>query len=188
MSVSRETRLDLYRQLLLKWGSAINLSSDTVSTSDGFDHQVADSLLLVPHLPPDTTSITDLGSGQGFPAIPLGVETSAFITMIEADRRKAAFLTTVLAVLQLPGTVISARIENCRQLKASCITAKALAPIDRLVAYARPLLSPGGCCLFLKGPNHAIELANAKRSASFTAEVFATPAKLTFIVKLTNLT
>ena len=150
MSVSRETSFELYRDLLVRWSGALNLSSSGDSDAQGFSRHIEDSLRLVPHLPVGLTRIIDLGSGQGFPAIPIAIRTGITVDLIESDRRKAAFLTTALATLALPGKVVQSRIEVAILPKAACVTARALAPMVRLLALARPFVAPGGCCLFLK--------------------------------------
>ena len=107
--------------------------------------------------------------------------------MIESDRRKAAFLTTALAALDLDGCAWPSRIEKLRLAPSSCITARALAPLAELVALARPMLEADGACLFLKGPSAAVEVAEARASAVFEAEIFPTASPRSNLVRITKL-
>ncbi len=153
-----------YVGLLDRWGGAINLTSDR-ARSRLSDH-IADSLSIAPHLPARLDRLIDLGSGQGFPAIPLAIETGVTVDMIEADRRKAAFLTTVLATLGLPGTVSASRIEATVLTPALCVTARALSSLRSLITAAKPFIAADGRCLFLKGPGAASELLDAQRDGA----------------------
>ena len=186
-TVSRETKLAIYQDLLLRWSNSLNLSSRQDSDPGGFRSHIADSAFMVPHLPPNLSRLVDLGSGQGFPAIPLAILTGIAVDMIEADKRKAAFLITVMAKLNLPGTVLASRIEATSLPKAACVTARALAPISRLLILARPFLEPTGCCLLLKGPNWRREVDEAAPTETFTHEVFPTASARSNLVKITNL-
>ena len=187
MSVSRETRLQTYCDLLVRWSSSLNLSSRADSDQRGFHDHIVNSLMILPHLPPALTRLVDLGSGQGFPAIPLAIMAEVEIDMIEADRRKAAFLNTVLAKLSLAGRVHCGRIEHMRVPPARCVTARALAPLDRLLSsLARPFLQPDGCCLFLKGPGAATEIALATQTMQFQSSIIVGSDR-THLVKITDL-
>ncbi len=186
-AVSRETKLSAYRDLLLRWGKSLNLSSGRDSDAGGFQSHIDDSLALADHMPASIDRLIDLGSGQGFPAIPIAIATGVTVDMIEADRRKAAFLTTALATLELSGRVWPTRIESATVLPSLCVTARALAPLPRLLALAKPLLGPGGCCLFLKGPGVAQELDQAAQTNTFEYEIFPTRSPRSHLVRITGL-
>ncbi len=184
MCVSRETKMQQYFGLLESWNATINLLSDRGGLK--LEAHAQDSLTLVPHLPPNLDRMIDLGSGQGFPAIPVAIETGIAVEMIEADRRKAAFLTTVLAKLALPGRVWATRIEKAALPPARCVTARALAPLHTLVELARPLLADGGVCLFLKGPAVHAELASSRMPQSVEANIIMGPNPASCLVKVTQ--
>ena len=176
--------MEQYFGLLSRWGGVINLTSDR-DRSRLADH-VADSLSIAPYLPTQLDRLIDLGSGQGFPAIPLAIETGVAVDMIEADRRKAAFLTTVLATLGLTGTVSASRIEATVLAPALCVTARALSSLRSLVTAARPFLAPDGLCLFLKGPDARAELVEAQRDGD-VGHVIDTGRASSCLVMLTGL-
>ncbi len=188
MSVSRETeRLEAYLGLLHQWSAVINLTSDRDEAPEHLREHLDTSLSVVPHLPPGLDFLIDLGSGQGFPAIPIAIRTGVPVHLIESHRRKAAFLTTVLARLGISGTVWSTRIEHAAVPKAACVTARALAPLARLLPLARPHLREGGCCLFLKGAEADEEIRLAQASASFAVEKLPTANPPSCLVKITDL-
>ena len=176
----------MYLDLLARWNSTVNLSSARTSDEAGFRSHIEDSLNLVAHLPTGLTRLVDLGSGQGFPAIPIAIATGINIEMIEADRRKAAFLTTALASLHLDGRVTRDRIERATVVNTSCVTAKALAPLPRLIQMAQRFLLPGGCCLFLKGPAALAEAAHAQRGTALEITIIPTRSPRSNLVKVTG--
>lgn len=158
--VSRETqaRLDAYVVLLRKWMPTINL----VSSSDRdalWTRHIQDSLRLIPLLPAGVDRAIDLGSGGGLPGLVLAIVTGLPFDLVEADRRKATFLQEAARVTHAPVTVRCQRIEAGGLAPAGLITARALAPLPRLLGYVHPLLQPGGVCLFPKGADAEQELA-----------------------------
>ena len=158
--VPRETRFGSFISLLLQWNRRINLISHA---DENFIRQrhIDDSLQLATLIPPDTERAIDLGSGAGFPGLILASITGIPFDLIEADRRKAAFLMEAGRLLAAPVHVHAVRIEAARLVPASIITARAVASLPRLLALAAPLLAPGGMCLFPKGAGVESELTLA---------------------------
>jgi 16S rRNA (guanine527-N7)-methyltransferase len=188
-TVSRETAaaLDAYQTLLALWGQRLNLVSKAELSPEGLAMHVRDSLSLVPHFPDGLDRFIDMGSGGGLPAIPVAVATGCHVDLIEADRRKAAFLQTALAKLSARGTVWRERLEETPTLAARCVTARALAPLEKLLNYAHPLLVPGGCALFLKGPQVHDEVEIARRRWHMEIEIFDGFNEHSKILKITDL-
>lgn len=153
-------KLLAFVDLLLRWNRSVNLIS-RADEAVVWERHVQDSLQLLPQMPAGVTRAIDLGSGAGFPGLVLAIETGVPFDLIEADQRKAAFLREAARVAGAPVQVHACRIEACRIPPAALITARALAPLPKLLALAAPLLAPGGCCLFLKGANANIELTAA---------------------------
>ena len=125
-----------------------------------------DSLQLVPLLPEEQTPILDLGSGAGFPGLVLAMATEREVGLVEADKRKAAFLSDAAGRLGLANVTVHAeRIERVAIPRVRVVTARALAPLPALLRYAHGLLSPNG-------RTAEQELTNASRDWIMRAERF----------------
>jgi 16S rRNA (guanine527-N7)-methyltransferase len=156
-----EAKLRLLVDLITKWSAKINL----VSKNDLlllWERHIQDSLALIPYIPPGTEFAIDLGSGAGFPGLVLAIETGIPFTLIESDSRKAAFLADAAREISAPVKVLNTRIETAKTTPAPLVTARALAPLDKLLGLAFPHLAPGGVCLFPKGKTFEDELTAAK--------------------------
>jgi 16S rRNA (guanine527-N7)-methyltransferase len=156
-----EARLRKFADLVIKWSAKINLVSKH-DLPHLWERHIQDSLALIPYIPPNTETAIDLGSGAGFPGLVLAIETGITFTLIESDSRKAAFLTDAARELQAPAKILNSRIEAAKPLPTMLITARALAPLDKLIALALPHLSPDGVCLFPKGRSFEAELQAAE--------------------------
>ena len=177
-SVSRETaaRLDRFVALLLNWQRRVNLvAASTVPTL--WTRHISDSLQLL-SLAPEARSWLDLGSGGGFPglaiACALADSPGRRVDLIESNARKAAFLREAARILNLPAVVHCARIEEIVPRwsePADVVTARALAPLPRLLDYAAPLLERGAQGLFPKGQDVGAELMEAAKSWSIVTEL-----------------
>ena len=154
-------RLDDFVALLLRWNSRINLVADRDAEAVRARH-VADSLQLLPLLPPGEGPVGDLGSGGGFPGLVLAIATGRPFHLVESDRRKAAFLTEAAARLGLDRVQVHpVRIEAARLPPLAAVTARALAPLADLLPHAARLLTPGGVAIFPKGRSAEDELTAA---------------------------
>lgn len=165
--VSRETleRLEHFEALLRKWNPAINLVSATTLGSVWTRH-FADSAQLLDLAPAAAQQWSDLGSGGGFPGLVIAIlaaeeRPGLFVTLVESDQRKAAFLMSAAGALGLSVRVEAGRIEKIPPLSAEVVSARALAPLDTLLSFAARHLAPGGTCLFPKGASVEEELRRA---------------------------
>ena len=166
LDVSRETgdRLASYVALVEKWQKRVNLVSDS-TLPDIWSRHIWDSAQLAPLIPPGTRRILDVGCGAGFPGLVLAALCDAECHLVESDQKKAIFLQTVVRECGIPATIHTARIESLPPLGADIVTARALAPMDRLLALLQDQLSAAGGggsgtrCLFLKGAQARAELA-----------------------------
>lgn len=172
-------RLQTYAALLAKWQPAINLvGKDTLP--DLWRRHMLDSAQLAAHIPaarPDGSPLTlvDLGSGAGFPGLVLAIMASDaarqwHVHLVESDMRKCAFLSTVARETRTDVKIHTARIEKLAAFSADLVTARALAPLESLLAYAEPFLMPSSHCLFLKGAAAVDELTAAAKSWKMTVE------------------
>lgn len=173
LGVSRETlaRLEGFISLLDVWRQKMNLVGPR-EMAQIWPRHVVDSAQLLPLTRPDAR-ITDIGSGAGFPGLVLAcaaAEGGGFVTMVESTGKKCAFLQAVVSELQLPARVINRRIEDAPADSVDFITARALAPLPRLLDYASPWLSRGATGLFFKGERWQEELSDAAQSWRLRSE------------------
>lgn len=168
MGVSRETvaKLEAYIALLERWQRAINLVGKS-TLADPWRRHILDSAQLCRFLPKAPSGVVDLGSGAGLPGLVLAIMTTAArVHLVEADGRKAQFLREAARRLELANLSVHAvRIESLT-LQADVVTARALAPLAKLLPLAAPLMARGGRMILLKGVNSAAELAEARASWS----------------------
>ena len=170
--VPRETlaRLEAYAELLARWSGRINLVGRS-SLEDPWRRHFLDSTQLFPLVPPGTRSLIDLGSGAGFPGLVLAVLGVPGVTLVDSDSRKCAFLREAARVTEASVRVLSARIETLPPRPFAVVTARALAPLDKLLCLAEPFLGPDTCCLFLKGEQGTRELTRARKGWKMRANV-----------------
>ena len=124
---------------------------------------------------------TDFGSGAGFPGLVLailGAETGATRhTLIESDSRKAAFLREVARETGVAVDILCARIESPETVakvgRVDCVTARALAPLSRLVPLLAPYFASPTVGLFLKGREVAAEIEETARTWEFASRSVA---------------
>jgi 16S rRNA (guanine527-N7)-methyltransferase len=99
-------------------------------------------------------------------------QPAATVTLVEKSPRKSDFLQAVIAAASLPATVLNIRIEEALPGHTGSgfdrVTARALAPLDKLLRYCHGWLKPSGKALLMKGSSAAAELAEARRSWTFT--------------------
>ena len=176
--VSRETaaRLDRFAALLLDWHGRMNLiAASTVPTL--WTRHIADSLQLLA-IAPQARKWADLGSGGGFPGLPiacaLAEQNSAEIHLIESNKKKAAFLREAVRVTGAPAVVHAERVADfAREFRGELdtVTARALAPLPELLSIAYPLLKRGALGLFPKGQDVEAELTQATKCWTIQASL-----------------
>ena len=183
LNVSRETvdKFQLYLTLLEKWQRRINLVSNS-TLSDAWQRHILDSGQLAVYYPPQTRQILDVGSGAGFPGLVLAIMGGVTVDLVESDQRKAVFLSTVIRELGLTAKVHNHRIETMPNLRPDVITARALAPVPKLLNLIEPQLHPDGVCLFLKGASVEDELTNLQSYSTMVATTYPSLSGSTGVV------
>ena len=153
----------IYLKELKEWNQKINLTSLKTDEAIITTHFI-DSLTLIPHLP-SSASMLDLGSGAGFPGIPLKIAAPAHnITLLEATRKKANFLRHIIRTLGLSKTtVLECRAEHFKSPDPShpvfdSVIARALAPLKTFLQLGAPLVKKGGHLVAMKGEKIEEEL------------------------------
>ena len=167
MTADPTARLGLFADLLLRWNTTLNL----IAARDAdvlWERHIADSLQLVELIPEGVERAVDLGSGGGFPGLVLAIATGIRFDLIESDKRKASFLRTAILATEAPANVHACRIEDAPVPPARLVTARALAPLPRLLLLADRFRTADGVCLFLKGARLDQEVAAAEKDWAMT--------------------
>lgn len=168
-NVSRETleRLKAYDAALVEWSQKMNLIARS-TFEDRWRRHYLDSAQAFPLIPKDAKTLVDLGSGAGFPGLVLaamGAERGLRVSLVESTGKKAAFLAAAAAAMALDNlSVIPERIESITISPPGVITARALAQLPKLIAYAAEIAGEKTLCLFLKGQDVEDELTEATKS------------------------
>lgn len=155
------SRLEAYVALLTKWQARINLVAPA-TLPEVWSRHILDSGQLLGHMAGRAGPVLDLGAGAGFPGLVLAILGREDITLVEADRRKAAFLQEAARVTAAKVAIEACRIEALRPIRAGIVTARALAPVSELLHYARPFADESTLYLFLKGERADAELTTAR--------------------------
>ena len=139
------------------------------SLPDVWNRHIFDSAQLI-DLAPDAATWADLGAGAGFPGLVLAIllkdRADGHIWLVDSLGKRCRFLQEVVEALSLRATVVNGRAEEQR-IKVDVVTARALAPMDRLLGYAQPYLQRGAQGLFLKGEKAEAELIEARKVWQF---------------------
>ena len=173
-----ERRLAVYAEVLLKWQKKINLVGPS-TMGDLRARHFDDSLQLLP-LAGAWRNWVDLGSGAGFPGLVIAIAAGGGerrVHLVESDKRKAAFLREVSRETHADVEIYADRIERVLpELIATThfdiVSARALAPLETLIGYARPILEKGGVGLFLKGKGLSGELTAAVTGSTLRLDFF----------------
>ncbi|WP_138935822.1 16S rRNA (guanine(527)-N(7))-methyltransferase RsmG [Roseovarius arcticus] len=172
-NVSRETldRLRALENITLKWTKKINLISRE-SAEMLWERHILDSIQVYRIAPSQIDHWADLGSGGGYPGLVVAILAHATnapprITLVESDERKCAFLRAALREVGVVATVINDRIEAVPPLTADILSARALADLPTLLAYAEQHLAANGTAIFPKGAQWENELNTARTEWKF---------------------
>lgn len=178
MIVSRETwsKLDDYAAILRKWNPRINLVAPSTLGNLESRH-IADCLQLAELNDVAGGTWMDMGSGGGLPGLVLAIMSPCLSTrflLVESDQRKCTFLRTVARELELQNvTIHNDRIQTLDPIRADNISARALAPLPKLMPLLVRHLGPGGQAWLMKGKNWRQEVDETRKTWRFTHETIA---------------
>ncbi len=151
--MTRDQQLTTYLDLLRRWNRSVNLvASGDMAVLE--QCHLADSLALVDLLPAGAATALDLGSGGGFPGIPLAIARPDLgLTLLDAKTKAVAFLRTVRRELALVNVqVVQARVEDLTpDPPPDVVVSRAAFPPPELLAHAARLLAPGGHVIVMYG-------------------------------------
>lgn len=164
-------RLQRYADLLAVWQQKMNLVGPSTLV-DLWGRHFADSAQLLRHAP-GNGSWLDIGAGGGFPGLVLAILGVERVVLVESIAKKARFLEEMRDELGLGDKVVvqRARIEALPPLRAAVITARAVAPLVRLLDWSLRHARPGGLFLFPKGRRFEAEVAQARQHFAFELAV-----------------
>ena len=150
---------------LLRWNQRVNLTSIR-DRDEAIEKHLLDSLLLLLHLD-DSKHIMDMGSGGGFPGIPLAIANPALrVVSIDSVGKKINFQKHIKRLLQLDNlTILQSRVEalekTCLEKKYDLVVCRAFTSLEVAIKFASPWLTSGGRILAMKGPEGRDELRDA---------------------------
>jgi 16S rRNA (guanine527-N7)-methyltransferase len=164
--------LERFRAMLTERNEVMNLVGPA-TLPDFWSRHAWDSAQLL-KLAPDARAWADLGAGAGLPGLVLAIfgkgQVGFHVDLVESMTKRCKFLSEVVEALALPATVHNERAENL-DLTVEIVTARACAPLYRLLRYAQPYLQSGATGLFLKGQDVVSEMSEAARYWEYEADV-----------------
>ncbi len=164
--------LEAFRVRLVEANAVMNLVGPD-SLPDFWNRHAWDSAQLLSHAP-DALTWADLGAGAGFPGVVLTIllkgREGAHVWLIDSLGKRCRFLQEIVDELSLPATVLNGRAEQ-QKVRCDIVTARAVAPMDKLLGYAQPYFERGAQGLFLKGEKAESELIEARKSWHLQAEL-----------------
>lgn len=159
------SKLDGYVRLLEEWQQGMSLVGPGTMPHIWQRH-ILDSAQLMPFIKPETGAIMDIGSGAGFPGLVLAIlygdRLKAPLQLVESDGRKCRFLKAVITDIGINARVTQKRVEDLSSLWPATITARAVAPLNKLLQWTEKQHHPGLTCLFMKGKKAKEELTKCQ--------------------------
>ena len=166
--------LHAFLSLLTAWNERMNLVGPSALAAFWPRHAYDSAQLLT--FKPEAKTWADLGAGAGFPGLVLAIllkgTPGARIHLVESMAKRCRFLAEVAERLSLPVDIHNVRAEDLG-ITVDIVTARACAPLPRLLGYAEPYLRKGATGLFLKGQDVVSELTEATKYWKFEAELAA---------------
>ena len=161
------SKLDKYAELLVEWNQKINLTAITDAEGISIKHFL-DSIILFKYFDiPQNASLIDVGTGAGFPGIPLKIYRNDIkLTLLDSLKKRVNFLNTVADELEFPAKCVHSRAEDGAKNtdlreKYDIVTARAVANLPVLCEYCLPYVKVGGVFAAMKGPNEDVKSAKS---------------------------
>lgn len=172
LSAEQIQQLNRYAQLLVEWNQKMNLTAITDPEGILIKHFL-DSILPFSLVPlPEGSSLIDVGTGAGFPSVPLLIwRPDLRVTLLDSLQKRLTFLEEVLAQCGLSAKLIHMRAEDggrqpILREQFDAATARAVANLRELSEYCLPYVKPGGMFFSLKGGEIKEETENAQKAVS----------------------
>ena len=164
--------LERFIERLTEANAVMNLiGPDTLP--DVWGRHIRDSAQLLAKAP-DARTWADLGAGAGFPGVVLAImlktHQKSHVWLIDSLGKRCRFLQEVVDALSLRATVVNGRAEDSA-VTVEVVTARAVAPMTKLLGYAQPYLQRGALGLFLKGEKAEAEVVEARKVWQFQSDL-----------------
>ncbi len=187
LSAAQIAAIENFVVLLLQENDNFNLIGKS-TIPDLWNRHILDSAQLLTHVPQKNSKVADFGCGAGFPGIILSILGVQEMHLIEKSFRKCEFLRRAKSLSPNHIFVHQAKLEELPEHKFDVITSRALASLDKLLAYSKKFLKNDGYALFLKGKNLTQELEVAKKQFTFSYELFPSlTSQESAIIKVSNI-
>lgn len=162
---TQKKQFEIYKEMLVEWNEKMNLTS--ILDDEGIYMKHFYDSLIPSFNVKIKGSLCDVGSGAGFPSIPLKIMYPEIdVTIIETLGKRVTFLKELTKKLGIEATILHARAEECNDLRESfdIVSARAVANMPLLCELCIPLVKVGGCFLVMKGSNGLEELNESKKA------------------------
>lgn len=161
-------RLDDFHALLTEWNARMDLTAVT-EPREALTRHYLDSLTALPYLP-QSARVVDVGTGAGFPGMPLALARPDLrFTLLDAREKRVQFLRAAIEALGVSATAVHARAEDFAKAHREAFdvaVSRAVAKLPVLLEWMLPMVAVGGFALVWKGPEVASELDGAARAAA----------------------
>lgn len=179
MTASQAEKFEIYHRMLTEANARFNLTRVPDDIEEAIDRNYLDCILpLKSGLPQGVNRAIDVGSGAGFPGIPLSVMLpDVHFVLMDSLGKRVDFLKEVIDALQLNAEAVHLRAEDGARKPEyreafDLATARAVAPLNLLAEYLLPFVKTGGRMLALKGPTLDQELAEAENALNLLGGTF----------------
>lgn len=159
----------LYYQELKLWNAHVNLMSSSESAIELFIKHFLDSLTLIPFIPEPHGKLIDIGTGGGFPGIPLKIALNSLeVTLLEVSRKKVSFLKSLRRLLNIPDLqILQERVEvlienEFYRNRFDLVVSRAALKLPEYLPIGSRLTAPGGRMIAMKGANYMSELSEVR--------------------------
>ena len=164
--------LESFVELLLEKNTEFNLIGKS-TIEDIWNRHILDSAQLLRFIDNKDLKFADLGTGAGFPGIVLSILGVKEMHLIDKSFRKTEFLRLAKEISPNKVFVHCNKLEEMAEIKFDCITSRALAPLNKLLAHNQKFLEKDGYCLFLKGKSLNTEIELAKENFDFNYDLYS---------------